>query len=173
VAYDAATGTPRWFGPKGGVSYSSPQLVTINGVAQVLLLSKGVTSVAPADGKALWEHSWPGFTMVQPARTAEGDILISDEGLGMRRIAVTHGIGGWIIEERWTSNGLKPNFNDYVVHKGHAFGFDGSILACIDLQDGKRKWKGGRLTEAALAAIGIVYQSARRNAPPKQRLKVE
>jgi outer membrane protein assembly factor BamB len=30
------------------------------------------------------------------------------------------------------------------VHNGHAFGFDGSILSCIDLQDGKRKWKGGR-----------------------------
>jgi hypothetical protein len=31
-----------------------------------------------------------------------------------------------------------------VVHQGHAFGFDGSILACIDIEDGKRKWKGGR-----------------------------
>ena len=34
--------------------------------------------------------------------------------------------------------------NDFVVHKGHAYGFDGSIMACIDLADGKRQWKGGR-----------------------------
>jgi len=36
------------------------------------------------------------------------------------------------------------------VHEGHAFGFDGSILACIDLEDGKRKWKGGRYGQLVL-----------------------
>jgi hypothetical protein len=39
---------------------------------------------------------------------------------------------------------LKPYFNDFVVHMDHAFGFDGSILARIDLTDGMRKWKGER-----------------------------
>ncbi len=38
VAYDAATGAPRWFGPEAGGSYSSPQLFTIRGVAQILLV---------------------------------------------------------------------------------------------------------------------------------------
>ena len=32
---------------------------------------------------------------------------------------------------------MKPYFNDLVVHKGYAFGFDGGILSCIDLKDGK------------------------------------
>ena len=35
-------------------------------------------------------------------------------------------------------------FSDFVIHKGHAFGFDGSILASVDLADGTRRWKGGR-----------------------------
>jgi hypothetical protein len=39
AAYDTATGSSRWAGPHRGVSYSSPQLVTIDGVPQVLLLS--------------------------------------------------------------------------------------------------------------------------------------
>jgi hypothetical protein len=87
---------------------------------------------------------------VQPALTADGDVLIGSgsgmggAGMGVRRIAVARGPDGWTAEERWTSVGLKPYFNDFVAHKGHAFGFDGSILACIDLTDGKRKWKGGR-----------------------------
>ena len=70
-----------------------------------------------------------------------------------RRLAVAHGPGGWTVEERWTSIGLKPYFNDFVVHNGHAFGFDGSILACIDLEDGKRKWKGGRYGNGQLVLL--------------------
>ena len=55
--------------------------------------------------------------------------------------------------ERWTSRGLKPYFSDFVVHKGHAFGFDASILACIDLEDGTRKWKGGRYGNGQLVLL--------------------
>ena len=158
AAYDAATGNPRWSAPARAGSYSSPQLMTIGGVAQVLLLTgTGVTSVAPADGKLLWEHGWPGTPILQPARTSDGDVLITtgdmSGGVGTRRIAVAHGSGGWTVEERWTSAGLKPYFNDFVVHKGHAFGFDGSILACIDLKDGARKWKGGRYGHGQLVLL--------------------
>jgi outer membrane protein assembly factor BamB len=157
AAYDVATGKPRWAGPSHGGSYSSPQLVTIDGVAQILQLSgAGVTSVAPASGTLLWQHSWPDFAIIQPA-LADGDVLLSGcgaaGGIGARRIAVARGPGGWTVQERWTSTGLKPYFNDLVVHNGHAFGFDNSILACIDLQDGKRKWKGGRYGNGQLVLL--------------------
>jgi outer membrane protein assembly factor BamB len=160
AAYDAATGKPRWFGPKGGGGYSSPHLVTIDGVAQILLLRGArTTSVSPADGTLLWEHSSgePVGSIVQPAQAANGDLLIAANdvmgGTGMRRIAVARGPAGWTVEERWTSRGLKPYFNDFVVHKGHAFGFDASILACVDLADGTRKWKGGRYGHGQLVLL--------------------
>ena len=149
AAYETATGKPRWYGPSRGGSYSSPHLVTIGGVPQVVMLSgAGTTSVNPADGAVLWQHDWSGGSIVQPALTADGDILVNaiapTGGLGLKRLNVTHGSSGWTVQERWTSTGLKPYFNDFVLHKGHAYGFDGSILACIDLADGKRTWKGGR-----------------------------
>ena len=150
AGYDAVTGTPRWFRQTGGGGYSSPHSATIDGVAQIVLLSGGgATGVAPADGTLLWAHKWePGVSIVQPGLADNGDVLLSGGdamgGIGIRRIAVAHRSAGWTVEERWTSSGLKPYFNDFVVHKGHAFGFDGSILACIDLEDGKRTWKGGR-----------------------------
>jgi len=149
AAYELTSGQRRWVGPKHAGSYSSPQRANLDGVTQILILDgAGATSVAPATGAVLWEHPWPGGAIVQPALTGDGDVLINTiggtGGNGTRRLAATHGSGKWIVEERWTSNGLKPYFNDLVVHNGHAYGFDGSILACIDLADGKRKWKGGR-----------------------------
>ena len=150
VAYDLATGKPRWFGPKGSDSYSSPQLLTINGIEQIVLMSStGATSVALADGKELWNHSWPSDTRVmQPAVAGDGQLVISvGDGMGgngTRLIAVKHGQNGtegWTTEEKWTSEDFVPNFTDFVVHKGHAFGFDWGTLACIDLNNGKKKWR--------------------------------
>ena len=156
VAYDRSTGHRRWIGPAHGGSYSSPHWSTIDGVAQILLLSDaGLTSVA-LDGTLLWEHSWPGVTIVQPALLADGvlvNTVTTTGGLGTRRLTVAHGPGGWHVDERWTSTGLKPYFNDFVVHKDHAFGFDGSILACIDLENGARKWKGGRYGNGQLVLL--------------------
>jgi outer membrane protein assembly factor BamB len=115
-------------------------------------------SVAPAGGKVLWEYPWHSDTrIVQPAVTPDGDVLMIAMGAagatGIRRISVAQGPGGWTPTERWTSAGLKPYFNDFVIHKGHAFGFDGSILACIDLTDGKRNWKGGRYGNGQLILL--------------------
>ncbi|MCP4204575.1 MAG: PQQ-binding-like beta-propeller repeat protein [bacterium] len=155
LAYDLATGEPSWFGPDGGAGYSSPHVVMIDGVAQILLMSEtGTVGVAPAAGTVLWEHPWPGFPIVQPALTADGDVLISaSAGSGMRRLVVAQQPGEWTLEERWTSNGLKPYFSDFAVHNGHAFGFDGRILASIDLEDGKRTWKGGRYGQGQLVLL--------------------
>lgn len=159
AAYDLATGKPRWFGPAGGGGYSSPQLATFSGIEQILLLTgDGVIGVSPADGALLWEYKRPGDGITQPALTADGDVLIgTGSGMGsspgLRRLSVKRSTGGWNVEERWTSIGLKPYYNDLVVHNGHAFGFDGSILACIDLKDGRRLWKGGRYGHGQLILL--------------------
>ena len=159
VAYDLMTGDKRWALKSTGGSYSSPHLVTLDGVPQILMMGgSGTTSVAPADGKVLWKAEWDGGApIVQPAMTADGDVLITTAdamgGLGIRRLSVKRGPAGWTVEERWTSRGLKPYFNHFVVHKGHAYGFDGSILSAIELQNGERKWKGGRYGEGQMILL--------------------
>jgi outer membrane protein assembly factor BamB len=159
AGYDIATGNPRWTQKTGGSGYSSPHLLNIGGMPQVLLLTgHGATSVSPADGTVLWDHQWEiGTAIVQPIVDVEGDVLfaLGDAmgGQGIRRLSVTRDGAGWKVTERWTSRGLKPYFNDFVVHEGHAYGFDGTILAAIGLTDGERKWKGGRYGQGQLLLL--------------------
>jgi outer membrane protein assembly factor BamB len=154
AAFDLATGAPRWLAGSGD-GYSSPHLATIAGVAQTLLVgSTGTASVTTADGKPLWSHVWPaGATPVaQPAVMPEGDLLYGNTS-GLHRVAFTRSPDGWNVAEKWASNGLKPYFNDFVVHKGYAYGFDGAILAAVNLQDGVRAWKGGRYGQGQLVLL--------------------
>jgi outer membrane protein assembly factor BamB len=95
-----------------------------------------------------------GARIVQPAITADGSVLIGTGfDIGVRRIAVSFDSGGWTTEERWTSKRLKPYYNDFVVHREHVYGFDGRILACLDLASGERKWKGGRYGNGQLVLL--------------------
>jgi outer membrane protein assembly factor BamB len=158
VAYDREEGERRWQGPRYGGSYSSPHRTTIDGVDQILLLGgPGVISVSPATGAVLWEHKWVPGAIVQPALTGDGDVLVNaiatTGGVATRRLHVTRQADQWNVEERWTTNGLKPFFNDFVIHKGHAYGFDNNILSAIDLTDGARKWKGGRFGNGQLLLL--------------------
>lgn len=161
AAYDASTGRLRWLGPEGrGSGYSSPHAATLGGQLQVLLVSgKGITAVRPSDGSVLWQHDWPGDAITQPAVTSDGDVLLgSGSGIGgsstgLRRLAVESKAAGWTVRERWTSRQLRPYFNDFVVHEGHAYGFDGGLLACVALADGRRSWKDGRFGSGQMVLL--------------------
>ncbi|MEM6455645.1 MAG: PQQ-binding-like beta-propeller repeat protein [Acidobacteriota bacterium] len=157
VAYDLGTGVPRWASDDAAIGrgYASPHRLVIDGVEQIVLLSfDGVTSVSPPDGRQLWHHAWSGVRIVQPVVIGDGELLIGTQQEGTRRLTVARDdAGDWQVEAAWTSNRLKPYFNDFVVHNGHAYGFDGRILACIDVADGARCWKGGRYGHGQLMLL--------------------
>jgi outer membrane protein assembly factor BamB len=152
VAYDRGTGEPRWFGPAEGQSYSSPQLGLIDGARQVIQITQlGVYGLAPGTGELLWSHAWPttvgGDRVIQPSIVDGGSAVLvgTSFGMGTRKLAVSRDdAGNWSARELWTSRGLKPYYNDTVVHDGFAYGFDGNILSAIDVATGDRRWKGGR-----------------------------
>ncbi len=149
LAYDIVAGKLLWSGADGGESYSSPHLMTIDGINQVLFMNQSeLISYVPTDGKVLWKYPQEGVPIVQPALISKNYILFGESGSAaakdMRRLTIRNESSGWTIEERWTSVGLKPYFNDFVFHKGNVYGFDGPSLTCIDAEKGNRKWKAGR-----------------------------
>jgi outer membrane protein assembly factor BamB len=144
AAYDAVNGNLMWSGTDGGSSYSSPHQITIDGVPQIIIMSdSGAISVDPKAGKTLWRYDWQiGNRILQPAVIEEGDLLLAGETKGVSRIRISNTEGKWNVKELWRSAEMKVNFNDFIIHKGYAYGFDGPRIGCLDLTDGKTKWRG-------------------------------
>ncbi len=147
LAYRVDNGEVVWNIAAGKQSYNSPELLTIDGVPQVLMHSDtGIVAVEPATGKTLWNipSDDPMATpIVQPQLVADGQLLVTD-GDGLCLFDVKRDGGKWTVAQRWKSKALKPSFNDVVVFGEHIYGFDDGIFGCMNLADGKRCWKRGR-----------------------------
>lgn len=149
LAYRADSGEPAWTAAAGQNSYSSPQRAALAGQEQILFWSdRGLTAVDPASGEVFWQHDVlaPGAPRsLQPHVLDEGHVLISSESdLGTAFLDVKRHAGTWTVARRWASKRLQPSFNDYVIHDGAIYGFDGALFCCVDLQTGARRWKDGR-----------------------------
>ncbi len=149
IAYDRELGEKAWACPAGSHSYSSPHLARLDGVDLILMMSNaGLAAADVASGSLVWDYDWSSedqARIVQPAVLPDGDILVATGyGIGTHRIAPRQEAGNWQVETAWETRNLKPYFNDFVLHKGHVYGFDDKIMACVDPATGDRVWKGGR-----------------------------
>lgn len=147
LAYDAATGEPRWSILSGSHSYSSAQTANLEGVSGVLMeTNAGLQFVKAKDGATIWQFDSPtqNYRTLQPLVLGNSILLANSLGEGTKRLSVTREGESWSIKEQWTSSEMKPDFNDFVEHQGSLYGFDKDIFACIDLTTGKRQWKKGR-----------------------------
>ena len=146
-AYNAATGEPAWAAGDAKHSYCSLHPARLGGEEQLLIATDaGLTSYQPAKGDVLWHYDWQLSNdmarVTQPTVLDDGDVLIgTGMGIGTRRVKVGHEADHWTTEQVWMTRAIKPYFNDLVIHKGHLYGFDGSFFTCVDLADGKGKWK--------------------------------
>jgi outer membrane protein assembly factor BamB len=147
LAYDAKTGEPRWSTASGDHSYSSPQIASFDGVSGVLMeTNSGLQFINAKDGSTIWQFDsvTPNYRTLQPLVIGNSVLLATALGSGTQRILVTREGDKWNLKEEWPSRDMKPDFNDFVDHEGSLYGFDGNIFGCINLADGKRRWKKGR-----------------------------
>jgi outer membrane protein assembly factor BamB len=149
VAYDRHTGARRWSALDDKAAYSSPVLVTLAGQRQILVITaERLAAVIPETGDLLWSHPWPGpngINAAQPVLVGGDRILLSSGyGMGASLVEVRADAGRYSTREVWRHTRLKNRFSTSLVHEGHIYGLDETILTCLALDTGEVKWKAGR-----------------------------
>jgi outer membrane protein assembly factor BamB len=162
VAYNKVTGAPVWKALNDEASYTSPMLVTLSGVRQILVVTATrVVGVTPEKGTLLWEYPWSTFNGINVAQP----IVFTHNGRDRIFMSASYGHGAAVFEladtgDRfevktiWENERMKNKFTSSVVHKGHIYGLDESILASVNAETGEQNWKGGRYGYGQLVLAG-------------------
>ncbi len=163
IAFNVSDGQVAWSAAAGEMSYSSVQKINLLGQSHLCLLSNlGAHLWDPATGNSICNYDFKhgGYRACQAQVIDDNKLLIpAGMGTGTRLVEFTSGDQGLQAKELWTSKDMKPDYNDILVHDGNIYGFDNGIFACIGVQDGKRKWKGGRYEKGQaflLADSGLI-----------------
>jgi outer membrane protein assembly factor BamB len=149
VAYDRRSGKPAWSALDDTASYSSPMLVQLAGVRQLLVFTASrVVGLTPDGGQLLWEHPWTtqyGVNASQPLVVGDNRLFLSTGyGTGAAVLQLTRAGDRFSVREVWRNIRMKNQFTSSVLHDGFIYGLDEAILACVDAATGDLKWKGGR-----------------------------
>jgi outer membrane protein assembly factor BamB len=149
VGYDRRTGKRAWAALGDKQAYSSPMLVTLNGVRQLLVVSATrMMGVVPGDGTVLWEYpfaTFNGINAAQPLVIADNRVFVSASyGAGCAMVELSRDGDRFSVREVWRNNRMKNRFSGSVLRDGVIYGLDEGILAALDAETGELKWKGGR-----------------------------
>ena len=159
AAYDRLTGEVVWRGLDDVQSYTSPMLVTLGGVRQILVVTAArAAGLRPADGVLLWEYPWRVRTvpnMAQPVVVGDDRLFLSASyGKGAALMALTPDGDRFTAATVWETHRMRNRFSSSVLIDGYIYGLDNSILACLDAATGELLWKGGRYGSGQLLAAG-------------------
>ena len=148
VAFDKSTGKEVWKSGNDKPSYASPNLITVDGKSQLLVLTGAhIMGIDPADGKELWKHPFVDKLFESSTTPVKADDLVIGS-------AITLGTVGLKLDGKATKAWMKPELTSYfstpvvagtedlyiAAAKKDGFKFT-TNLHCLDLADGKTLWK--------------------------------
>lgn len=151
VAFDAATGRELWKSFADTASYSSPVVVTVDGVDHALVVTRmNLLSLDPADGRVRFQIPFgmrgPTVNGVTPVVTGNRVFLSASYGIG----AVWAEFTADSVHELWRDERLlATQYATPVQFDGNLFAVDGrqdggsgsASLKCLDLNQQKVLWQ--------------------------------
>ena len=160
IAYDKQTGEIIWANSNRIASYCAPRVERIGGMEQLLIFSaEGLAGHDPETGEELWFRALqnqPKVNAAQPIVLNEKTIFFGCAySLGCLLIDVEQQGDSWTVTDHWPkiNNKMRLKFNDGYHKDGYIYGLDDGILACFNLETGKRTWKKGRYKYGQLLQV--------------------
>lgn len=147
VAFDLASGNQKWKWTGEAPTYSSPVLMTADGVKQIVTpTEKSVVGIALADGKLLWQipAQTQRMTYNAPTPVVDGQtVILTGQGAGTRAVKIEKQGDTFATKELWSNAETGTTFNTPVLKDNHLFGIsDRGNFFCIDTTSGKTLWTG-------------------------------
>jgi len=146
IAFDRRDGREVWRALDDGAGYAAPIAVTLDGVRQAIFFTAaGLASLGPEDGDLYWRVPWRtsfDVNAASPIFVPPDRVFVSsgyDVGAGVYLVDMSGGTGS--VEEVWRNRVLENQFSSSVLWDGHLYGFDESILVCVDATTGQRRWR--------------------------------
>lgn len=153
IAYDRANGEIVWASGSHKAGYAAPRIETIDGRSVLLVFhGDGLEAMNPDNGQSLWMYPWVNQYKINVAQPLLfGDKVFISSGYDSGCVLLDPGklteVPGSVPRpaEVWSpTRSLKLKFNEAVQLGDYVYGLDDGILACVDVQTGERRWKGGR-----------------------------
>ena len=162
VAFDKKMGDVIWSSHKDKLGYSSPIAITVKRIRQIICFTgTQLVSVSPTDGRIYWKYPWKtGYDVnaATPVFIPPDKVFISsgyDKGAAVLQMRVfvspdddrtatdqiRENQGKVRIKEVWKNRKMKNQFASSVFYENYLYGFDNSILKCIDANTGEEQWK--------------------------------
>jgi outer membrane protein assembly factor BamB len=164
VALDKTTGDVLWTSLDDKAGYSTPLRIEVQGVPQIVVLTgQAVVGVSPDGGRELWRHPWKTTLDANVATPIVRDnrlFISTGYGTGCGLFELTAAGGRPAARLLWANKNMKNYFATSVLLDGHLYGFDNTMLVCMDFQTGDVKWRERGFNRGSVLAAGkrlIVY----------------
>ena len=171
VKLDKMTGKTVWqtkelSDPAG---YSSPIVADVQGVRSYMTFTAGAgVGVRASDGKLMWSYdraSNSTANITTPLFFDNKVFFTSGYGTGAGLVALSAQNGSVSAKEIYFTREMKNHHGGVVLVNGYLYGFDESILTCLEFATGKRMWRDRSVGKGSVTyADGNLYIQSENNA---------
>lgn len=151
LAFNKDSGALKWKAGDDVITHATPVPTVIHGERQLIFFMKsGLVSLAPKDGKVLWQQEFPFKVSTAASPVVSGDVVYCSAGYGVGSAAYEVKKAGLSYEthELWRKEGddLCNHWSTPVCRDGFLYGmfsfkkYGSGPVKCVDIRTGAEKW---------------------------------